>query len=157
MDDFESSELGRIYMAYDENGQRVYFNYNSGSSNYGDATLSGVGVYHRDGLGMPYSLVRQDLIAGGYRKDGSTYFPVTDVQGNIRGYANTSGVQSAYAYYPYGALIDLAHDDAEDSRRWQSKEFDSDINKYYFGARFYDPRCSSFLRRSLTSASCRRM
>ena len=43
------------------------------------------------------------------------------------------------AYYPYGTLIDLAHDNAEDSRRWQSKEFDSDINKYYFGARFYDP------------------
>ncbi|SHL78143.1 RHS repeat-associated core domain-containing protein [Fibrobacter sp. UWOV1] len=84
---------------------------------------------------------------------GLAYFPVTDVQGNIRDYANTSGVQSD----PYGALIDLAHDDAEDSRRWQAKEFDSDINKYYFGARFYDPRCSSFLRRSLTSASCRRM
>lgn len=73
------------------------------------------------------------------RVENSAYFPVTDVQGNIRGYANTSGVQSAYAYYPYGTLIDLAHDDAEDSRRWQAKEFDSDINKYYFGARFYDP------------------
>ena len=33
----------------------------------------------------------------------------------------------------------MAHDDAEDSRRWQAKEFDSYINKYYFGARFYDP------------------
>lgn len=139
LDDFSSSESGRIRMAYDENEQRVYFNYNSGNSNYGDATLSGVGVYHRDGLGMPYSLVRQELVAGGYRKEGTAYFPVTDVQGNIRGYANTSGVQSAYAYYPYGTLIDLAHDDAEDSRRWQAKEFDSDINKYYFGARFYDP------------------
>ena len=79
------------------------------------------------------------LISSGYRKNGLAYFPVTDVQGNIRGYANTSGVQSAYAYYPYGTLIDLAHSNAEDSRRWQSKEFDSDLNKYYFGARFYDP------------------
>ena len=74
---------------------------------------------------------------------GSAYFPVTDVQGNIRGYANTSGVQSAYAYYPYGTPIDLAHGNAEDSRRWQSKEFDSDLNKYYFGARFYDPSLCS--------------
>ena len=135
LEDFESSELGRIYMAYDENGRRVYFNYNSGSSNYGEANLGGVGVYRKDGTG-DYTLVRQDLIAGGYRKDGSACFPVTDVQGNIRGYANTS---SAYAYYPYGTLIDLAHSNAEDSRRWQSKEFDSDLNKYYFGARFYDP------------------
>ena len=79
------------------------------------------------------------LISSGYRKNGLAYFPVTDVQGNIRGYANTSGVQSAYAYYPYGTLIDLAHSNAEDSRRWQAKEFDSDLNKYYFGARFYDP------------------
>ncbi len=139
LDDYESSELGRIYMAYDENGQRVYFSYNSENSNYGEAALSGVGVYRRDGLGTPYSLVLQDLIAGGYRKDGVAYFPVTDVLGNIRGYADTSGVQSAYAYYPYGTLIDLAHDNVEDSRRWQSKEFDSDLNKYYFGARFYDP------------------
>lgn len=138
LDDFESLELARIRMAYDENGQRVYFNYGDGSSDYGEATLSGVGVYRKDGSGN-YTLVRENLIAGGYRKDGAAYFPVTDVQGNIRGYANTSGVQSAYAYYPYGALIDLAHDDAEDSRRWQAKEFDSDINKYYFGARFYDP------------------
>ncbi len=138
LDDFESLELARIRMAYDENGQRVYFNYGDGSSGYGEATLGGVGVYRKDGSG-DYSLVREDLIAGGYRKDGAAYFPVTDAQGNIRGYANTSGVQSAYAYYPYGTLIDLAHDDAEDSRRWQAKEFDSDINKYYFGARFYDP------------------
>ena len=107
-----------------------------------------MGIYRKDGSG-DYSLVREDLIAGGYRKDGAAYFPVTDVQGNIRGYANTSGVQSAYAYYPYGTLIDLAHDDAEDSRRWQSKEFDSYINKYYFGARFYDPSLDFGLRRTL--------
>ena len=138
LDDFESLELARIRMAYDENGQRVYFNYSDGGSAYGEANLSGVGVYRKDGSG-DYTLVREDLIAGGYRKDGAAYFPLTDVQGNIRGYANTSGVQSAYAYYPYGTLIDLAHYDAEDSRRWQAKEFDSDINKYYFGARFYDP------------------
>lgn len=138
LNDFESLELARIRMAYDENGQRVYFNYGDGSSGYGEATLGGVGVYRKDGSG-DYTLVREDLIAGGYRKDGAAYFPVTDAQGNIRGYANTSGVQSAYAYYPYGTLIDLAHDDAEDSRRWQAKEFDSDLNKYYFGARFYDP------------------
>ena len=138
LDDFESLELSQIRMAYDENGQRVCFNYSDGSSGYVEANLSGVGVYRKDGTG-DYSLVREDLIAGGYRKNGLAYFPVTDVQGNIRGYANTSGVQSAYAYYPYGTPIDLAHDNAEDSRRWQSKEFDSDLNKYYFGARFYDP------------------
>lgn len=139
LDDYESSESGQVHMAYDESGQRVYYGFNGGDSEYGEATMSGVGVYRRGGVETPYSLSRQDLIAGGYRKDGSAYFPVTDVQGNIRGYANTSGVKSAYAYYPYGTLIDLAHDNAEDSKRWQSKEFDSDINKYYFGARFYDP------------------
>ena len=139
LEDYESSELGRIYMAYDENGQRVYFGFNDGNSGYGEAALRGVGTYRKDGSDSVYSLERQDLIGGGYRKNGLAYFPVADVQGNIRGYANTSGIQSAYAYYPYGTLIDLAHDNAEDSRRWQSKEFDSDINKYYFGARFYDP------------------
>ena len=108
LEDCESSESAQIRMAYDENGRRVYFSYSGGSSGYGEANLGGVSVYRKDGTG-DYTLVRQDLIAGGYRKDGSAYFPVTDVQGNIRGYANTSGVQSAYAYYPYGTLIDLAH------------------------------------------------
>ena len=139
LDDYVASESGRLQMAYDENGQRVYFGFNDGNSGYGEAALRGVGTYRKDGSDSAYSLERQDLVAGGYRKDGSACFPVTDVQGNIRGYANASGVQSAYAYYPYGTLIDLAHSNAEDSRRWQSKEFDSDLNKYYFGARFYDP------------------
>ncbi len=139
LDDFSSSESAQIRMAYDENGWRVYFNYNGGSSGYGEANLSGVGTYRKDGSDSAYSLVRRDLVAGGYRTDGRACFPVTDVQGNVRGYADTSGVQSAYAYYPYGTLIDLARDNADGSRRWQSKEFDSDINKYYFGARFYDP------------------
>ena len=139
LEDCESSESAQIRMAYDENGRRVYFSYIDGSSGYGEANLGGVGTYRKDGSDSAYSLVRLDLVAGGYRKDGAAYFPVTDVQGNIRGYANTSGVQSAYAYYPYGTLIDLAHSNAEDSRRWQAKEFDSDLNKYYFGARFYDP------------------
>ena len=85
---------------------------------------------------------------------GLAYFPVTDAQGNIRGYANTSGVQSAYAYYPYGTLIDLAHDNAEDSRRWQSKEFDSDINKYYFGARFSYAKSYETERKTVSSAKC---
>ncbi len=139
LDGFSSSESAQIRMAYDENGRRVYFNYNGGSSGYGEANLSGVGTYRKDGSDSAYSLVRRDLVAGGYRTDGRACFPVTDVQGNVRGYADTSGVQSAYAYYPYGTLIDLARDNADGSRRWQSKEFDSDINKYYFGARFYDP------------------
>lgn len=139
LEDFESSELGRIYMAYDENGRRVYFGFNDGNSGYGEAALRGVGTYRKDGSDSAYSLERQDLVAGGYRADGRACFPVTDVQGNVRGYADTSGVQSAYAYYPYGTLIDLARDNADGSRRWQSKEFDSDLNKYYFGARFYDP------------------
>lgn len=39
LDDFVSLELAQIRMAYDENGQRVYFNYGDGSSGYGEATL----------------------------------------------------------------------------------------------------------------------
>ena len=140
--DFEPQERARIRMAYDENGQRVHYRNNIGNPkalDYAEATFPGVGVYRRDGADSPYALERQDLIAGGYRKDGKAYFPVTDVQGSVRGYANASGVRSAYAYFPYGTVVDITHDDAEDSKRWQGKEFDSDLNKYYFGARFYDP------------------
>ncbi len=137
--DFEPQERASVLMAYDENGQRLHYAFFGGGSESAEATFPGVGAYRREGADSAYFLDRADLVAGGFRRGGTAYFPVTDVQGNVRGYANTSGVQSAYAYYPYGALTDLAHDDAEDSKRWQGKEFDSDLNKYYFGARFYDP------------------
>jgi RHS repeat-associated protein len=64
---------------------------------------------------------------------------VTDGQGNIRGYATTAGLQSAYDYYAFGSVDDIMRGPSDDNKRWQGKEFDEPIKKLYFGARYFDP------------------
>jgi RHS repeat-associated protein len=82
-----------------------------------------------------------DLVAGGYRDgvNGKAYFPVTDAQGNVRGYASDEGLVSAYDYYAYGGVEDIVVNEADDKKRWQGKEYDGEHGKYYFGARYFDP------------------
>ncbi|HKM01175.1 MAG TPA: RHS repeat-associated core domain-containing protein [Sedimentibacter sp.] len=82
-----------------------------------------------------------DLVAGGYRDgiNGMAYFPVTDAQGNVRGYASDEGLQSAYDYYAYGGVEKIAVNETDDKKRWQGKEYDGEHGKYYFDARYFDP------------------
>ena len=71
--------------------------------------------------------------------DGEALFPMTDAQGNVRGYISRSGWKGMHAYYPFGSTVDFVNQQGEDERRWQGKEFDGEHGKYYFGARYYDP------------------
>ena len=135
-----------IDVAYDENGDRVWYSVNDIADNktgYTRVTLPGVGVYEAprtNGVNGAFKLVRKDLIAGGYRDaSGNARFPVTDAQGNVRSYAMTSGLRSAYDYYAYGTVDELVVDEDGNDNRWQSKEFDGEHGKYYFGARYFDP------------------
>jgi RHS repeat-associated protein len=134
-----------VDIAYDENGDRVWYSYSGTGQDRGftEITVPGVGVYRADrvdGADGEFRLVRMDLVAGGYRDaGGSVHFPVKDAQGNVRGYASTAGLESAYDYYPYGTAVDLSANGSDDSRRWQGKEFDGEHGKYYFGARYFDP------------------
>ena len=134
-----------VDIAYDENGDRVWYSYSGTGQDRGftEITVPGVGVYRADrvdGADGEFRLVRMDLVAGGYRDaGGSVHFPVKDAQGNVRGYASSAGLESAYDYYPYGTAVELSANGADDRRRWQGKEFDGEHGKYYFGARYFDP------------------
>ena len=58
-------------------------------------------------------------LADGYRDEaGNAHFPVMDAQGNVRGYATSDGMQSAYDYYAYGTMMDLSPDAGDDNKRW---------------------------------------
>lgn len=132
----------QIDYAYD-GGQRVWTHMYGAGINAEELTVPGIGryiAYHISSNGE-FTLNRMDLVAGGYRDMGSNkaYFPVTDVQGNIRGYATTDGLETAYDYYAYGTQIELVSTNGADMRRWQGKEFDGQHGKYYFGARYFDP------------------
>ncbi|MCQ2050191.1 MAG: hypothetical protein MJZ22_04220, partial [Candidatus Saccharibacteria bacterium] len=134
-----------VDVAYDESGARVWYSYNdfTGAKGFTEVTIPGVGVYHAEktgGVDGRFALRRMDLVAGGFRDDGGVArFPMTDAQGNVRGYATTQGIQGAYDYYPYGTVVDLQVDGGADDKRWQDKEFDGEHGKYYFGARYFDP------------------
>lgn len=145
-----SNQFGSIKMAYDETGTRIWTRYSVVNGiPRSMVTIPGVGVYKKEQLNRTtpnadFKLDRLDLVNGGFRNgpDGVAYFPVTDVQGNIRGYADKSSLRAHYAYYPFGQEVSseiFSTVTDVDNRRWQSKEFDGEHGKYYFGARYFDP------------------
>ena len=92
-------------MAYDETGERIWTGFKGAGVDYELAEMPGVGTYgwtHAGSETSGFTLKRMDLVAGGYRvprgSESIAYFPVTDAQGNVRGYASTAGLQSAYDY-----------------------------------------------------------
>lgn len=133
-----------IDIAYD-GSDRIWYSYDNLSKGTGftRVTLPGVGVYEtsrNNGVDGKFKLIRQDLVAGAYRDEGDiAHFPVLDAQGNVRGYATSEGLKSAYDYYAYGTMKDLAPNAGDDNKRWQDKEFDGEHGKYYFGSRYFDP------------------
>lgn len=145
-DNVSSSDYdASVAMSYDEGGNRLWFSFDNDNISYAEATMPSIGVYKRVSLsGTDFELARLDLLGGGYRLlstdgDGAAYFPIKDVQGNVRAYANKSGIVSAYDYLPYGTVLPIVQSSAADDSRWQGKEFDDEIGKFYFGARYYDP------------------
>lgn len=131
----------QIDYAYD-GGQRVWTHMYGAGYDGEELTVPGVGTYSTSRVfgNGEFDLVRMDLVAGGFRDAaGTARFPVTDAQGNIRGFATTQGLETAYDYYAYGTPIELVSTNGDDSRRWQGKEFDGQHGKYYFGARYFDP------------------
>lgn len=145
-DNVSSSDYdASVAMSYDEGGNRLWFSFDNDNISYAEATMPSIGVYKRASLsGSDFELARLDLLGGGYRLlgtdgDGAAYFPITDVQGNVRAYANKSGIVSAYDYLPYGTVLPIVQSGAADDNRWQGKEFDNETGKFYFGARYYDP------------------
>ncbi len=139
-----AGQIGFTDMAYDEAGQRIWTKFVVGAPAYetkvtypGIGEYSYLGRYHSEDL----ELTRIDLLGGGYRTglNGEALFPVKDLQGSIRGYANKTGLKSAFGYRPYGMTVYLGRYASDSDERWQGKEFDGEHDKYYFGARFYDP------------------
>ena len=134
-----------VDVTYDEAGNRLWYSVDNRVRNEKriEVTLSGIGVFKSqdvDAANPAYELVRQDLVAGAYRDaSGSAHFPVLDAQGSVRGYVTKSGLESAYDYYPYGTVVDVSPNAGDDNKRWQSKEFDNEHGKYYFGSRYFDP------------------
>ena len=139
-----TNEIANTAILYDESGNRVWRRTIRPKDDLEELTVPGVGEYHAQHYRAngDFELNRIDLVGGGYRDvaNDMALFPVKDLQGSVRGYADKNGLRSAIGYRPYGTpenlMIALGNDDM---RRWQSKEFDWLYGKYNFGARYYDP------------------
>jgi len=131
-----------IKMAYDDKSDRVFERADSKAGFlWSKIIIPGLGVYKKERFGE-YNLDQIDLVAGGFRKgEGKkAIFPMSDAQGNIRGYASVDGIEASYGYHPYGAPEELSLQSSNTSDRlWQGKEYDGEHGKYFFGARNFDP------------------
>lgn len=138
--DFLYDESGRQIWKQEKSWTETTSGTTTESTVYQKMKIPGVGEYFASNGGALH-FTNVDLVGGGHRlgRIGSAYFPMTDAQGNIRGYASKIGLESMYAYYPYGAHVELVPNNGAGMRRWQSKEYDGYQDKYDFGARYYDP------------------
>src|SRR5690554_690917 len=139
-----TGEEEKTQMAYDETGNRIWMRTVGADFDNERAIVPGIGEYSgsrtfNDGQ---ITLSKIDLIGGGVRSGdgGLALFPVKDVQRSVRGYASKNGLEQAIGYLPYGTTIYLDERFVDEgNKRWQGKEFDEEHEKYYFGARYYDP------------------
>lgn len=136
-------EIATSDISYDESGTKVWQHdvfLLSGHENR-KVSVPGIGVFSKNNLASKYEIERLDLVSGGHRKDdGDALYPMTDVQGNVRGYVTKDGVKTRYVYKPYGEVLEMEHDvNVSDNHFWQFKEFYGELGKYDFGARYFDP------------------
>lgn len=76
----------------------------------------------------------------------ATYYPHTNHQGSVVAVTDESGdVVSMNSYYPYGD--DLSKEGPQDlqERGYTGQKKDSEVDIYYYNARYYDPNLSIFL------------
>ena len=90
-----------------------------------------------DNTGKPYAM----------QVDGTTYYYITNLQGDVMGLVDTSGNSVAsYTYDPYGKLLTATGTLAEKNPlRYRGYYYDSETGFYYLQSRYYDPATRRFV------------
>ena len=100
---------------------------------WGDNVLD----FFYDASGTPYAM----------KYNGTTYYYVTNLQGNVERVVNSSGsVVAYYGYDPYGRITGTVGDLAEiNPLRYRGYYYDTETGLYYLQSRYYDPTTGRFL------------
>ena len=79
--------------------------------------------------------------------NGTTYYYVTNLQGDVMGLVDTSGNSVAsYTYDPYGKLLTATGELADKNPlRYRGYYYDSESGLYYLQSRYYDPATRRFV------------
>ena len=90
-----------------------------------------------DNTGKPYAM----------QINGTTYYYVTNLQGDVMGLVDTSGNSVAsYTYDPYGKVLTATGTLAEKNPlRYRGYYYDSESALYYLQSRYYDPATRRFI------------
>ena len=90
-----------------------------------------------DNSGKPYAM----------QVNGTTYYYVTNLQGDVMGMVDSSGNSVAsYTYDPYGKLLTATGTLAEKNPlRYRGYYYDSESGLYYLQSRYYDPATRRFI------------
>ena len=90
-----------------------------------------------DNTGKPYAM----------QVNGTTYYYVTNLQGDVMGLVDTSGNSVAsYTYDPYGKVLTATGALAEKNPlRYRGYYYDSESSLYYLQSRYYDPTTRRFV------------
>ena len=90
-----------------------------------------------DNTGKPYAM----------QVNGTTYYYVTNLQGDVMGLVDTSGNSVAsYTYDPYGKLRTATGELADKNPlRYRGYYYDSESSLYYLQSRYYDPATRRFV------------
>ena len=103
-------------------------------------TTNGVTETHNffyDNTGKPYAM----------QVNGTTYYYITNLQGDVMGLVDTSGNSVAsYTYDPYGKVLTATGALAEKNPlRYRGYYYDSESGLYYLQSRYYDPATRRFI------------
>ena len=114
--------------------------YASGKLLQEKVTTNGVTETHNffyDNTGKPYAM----------QVDGTTYYYITNLQGDVMGLVDTSGNSVAsYTYDPYGKVLTATGILAEKNPlRYRGYYYDSESGLYYLQSRYYDPATRRFV------------
>lgn len=103
----------------------------------GDTSSTQILDFFYDASGTPYAL----------KTNGTTYYYVANLQGDVMQLVNSSGTAVAsYEYDPYGNIVSQSGDMAEiNPLRYRSYYFDSESSLYYLQSRYYDPEIGRFI------------
>ena len=142
-----------IAYGYDADGQRIYKNVTEGS------TTTNINYYYRNG-NLIDALWGSNRIHIFYDASGSPvsityngtqYYYVKNLQGDIVGLTNTSGTLVVeYEYDAWGKLLSTTGSAAStigqaNPLRFRGYVFDTETGLYYLGSRYYDPGVGRFV------------
>ena len=151
---------GRELKSLTAGGRTTTYSYDEDGYRMTKADESGVTRYYRNGttlLTQKKGSTRLDFFYDasglplGFKKNGTIYYYILNLQGDVVGILDREGKQVAgYRYDPWGKLLSCTGELADsigavNPLRYRGYYYDSESGLYYLNSRYYDPETGRFL------------